>query len=278
MSQPDKLRWGILGTGMIAKKFAADLPKSATGVLTATASRAEETAAAFCDEFGGRALAGYERLLGDLEVDAVYNSLPNGLHAEWSIRALEAGKHVLCEKPLARDEAEAAQMLDAAERTGNVLVEAFMYRTLPSIQDLLEFVHNGGIGELRLMRLSFCFSRPVLATDARYDVSQGGGGLMDVGCYCTNLACALARAEPSECHAIAHLHETGVDDYAAGTLRFGNDVLATFTCGMTVATRNGATIAGTEGRVEIERFSFGGKNAGRAFGLPRFSRGRGGGA
>ncbi len=272
MSQPEKLRWGILGTGMIAKKFAADLPNSATGVLAATASRGEGTAAAFCAKFGGRGLTGYERLLADPEIDAVYNSLPNGLHAEWSIRALEAGKHVLCEKPLARDEAEAAQMFEAAERTGAVLVEAFMYRTLPSIQDLLNFVHSGGIGDLRLMQLNFSFSRPVLASDARYDVRQGGGGMMDVGCYCTNFARALVGAEPTHCHAIAHLHETGVDDYAAGTLRFGDDVLATFTCGMTVPTRNGATIAGTDGWIEIEGFSFGGKMPGGRLGY-RICRG-----
>ena len=135
MTQP--LRWGILGTGMIAGKFAADLKHTPQGSLAVSGSRRQDTADAFAARHGGRGVAGYDALLNDPEVDAVDNSLPNGLHAEWSIKAMEAGKHVLCEKPMARNTAEAEAMFDAAERTGQLLVEAFMYRTLPSIRKLI---------------------------------------------------------------------------------------------------------------------------------------------
>lgn len=251
-----RLRWGILGTGMIAKKFAADLPKSVTGELAATASRSRNSADAFAAEFGGKGVEGYRQLLDDPEVDAVYISLPNGLHAEWSTAAMEAGKDVLCEKPLARNEAEAAAMFDASERTGKTLVEAFMYRITPAVKAVLDLVHRGEIGDLRLIRTNFTFAREVSLADARYQPEHAGGALMDVGCYCVNFLRALAGAEPSAVHAIAHLHESGVDDYSAGTLKFGDDVLATFTCGMTVQSNQTAFIAGTKGMIDFPAFWF----------------------
>lgn len=250
----EKLRWGILGTGMIAKKFAGELPQSKTGVLAATASRTEATAATFAGEFGGKAIAGYQQLLDDPDVDAVYISLPNGLHAEWSIAAMEAGKDVLCEKPIACNAAEAKTMFTASERTGKVLVEAFMYRTMPAVKELLELVHSGEIGDLRIIRTNFTFARFVPPDDTRFQVEHAGGALMDVGCYCTNFMRALVGAEPSSVHGIAHLVDSGVDDYAAGTLKFGDDVLATFTCGMTVQSNQTAFIAGTKGMIEIPAF------------------------
>ncbi len=130
------IRWGILGTGMIADKFAGDLKYAPHGSLVATGSRRRESAESFAVQHGGRAVISYEALINDPEVEAVYISLPNGLHAEWSIKTMEAGKHVLCEKPIARNTAEANAMFETAERTGQILVEAFMYRTLPSVQKL----------------------------------------------------------------------------------------------------------------------------------------------
>lgn len=241
---------------MIAKKFAGDLPSSETGVLAATASRSRASADAFAGEFGGRGVEGYQQLLADPGVDAVYLSLPNGLHAEWSIAALEAGKHVLCEKPIARNESEATTMFEVSERTGKVLIEAFMYRTAPAVRKVIELVKRGEIGDLRLIRTNFTFAREVSLADARYQPEQAGGALMDVGCYCVNFTRALVGAEPGGVHAIAHLHEAGVDDYAAGTLKFGDDVLATFTCGMTVQSQPGAYIAGTKGMIEFPAFWF----------------------
>ena len=256
MSTPTQLRWGILGTGMIAKKFANELPSSESGVLHATGSRSLASATNFAETFGGRAIAGYDALLADPEIDAVYLSLPNGLHHDWSIKAMRAGKHVLCEKPMAANATEAESMFKVSRETGKVLIEAFMYRAHPLIQRLLRLVHSGGIGELKLMRSNFTFSRAASPDDARYHPEQAGGSLMDVGCYCVNLARALARAEPIAVHATAHKHPLGVDDYAAGTLTFPNGFLVTFTCGMSVATDPGTFIAGTEGQVAIDAFWF----------------------
>ncbi len=238
---------------MIAKKFAADLPKSHTGRLTAVSSRGQESADAFAAEYGGRGIAGYDALLADQEIDAVYLALPNGLHHEISIKALRAGKHVLCEKPIALNAREAEEMFAVSQETGKTLIEAFMYRAHPQTHALLETVQSGAIGDLKLIRSNFTFAREVLDSDARYDPAHGGGSLMDVGCYCTNFTNALAGAEPIESNAIAHLIN-GVDDYAAGSLKYASGLLATFTCGMTVASDQSAHIAGTLGRIEMDRF------------------------
>lgn len=248
----DKLRWGILGTGFIARKFAGQLPDSERGELVAVASRSEESAIRFTNEFGGAPRSPYEGLLADPHVDAVYNSLPNSLHAEWSIRALEAGKHVLCEKPIASHAAEAEMMFQAAGRTGRALVEAFMYRTHPTVQRFIGLVHEGAIGPLKLIRSNFTFQRPATAHDIRYQPDLAGGSIMDVGCYCVNFARALTGGEPTEAHAMAHLFETGVDEYAAGTLRFDGNVLCTFTCGMTVNSDLHTFVAGHDGQMKIE--------------------------
>ncbi|MCA9271167.1 MAG: Gfo/Idh/MocA family oxidoreductase [Planctomycetales bacterium] len=247
----EKLRWGILGTGMIARKFAAQLPESRSGSLAAVGSRNSESAIGFANEFGGAPRTPYEGVLSDPRVDAVYNSLPNGMHAEWSIRALEAGKHVLCEKPLASSAAEAEKMFQAAERTGRLLVEAFMYRSHPAVERFIEMARAGAIGDLKLLRTNFTFQRAASMSDARYQPNMAGGSLMDVGCYCVNLARAVVGQEPIEHHALARLWQSGVDEYAAGTLKFPGDVFATFTCGMTVQSDLHATVAGSEGFMRI---------------------------
>ncbi len=257
MGTESSLKWGILGTGMIAGKFATDLPGAERGTLVATASRGQESADAFAAKHGGRGVAGYQALLDDPEVEAVYISLPNGLHNEWAIKALRAGKHVLCEKPGARNTREAEEMFAVAEETGQVLIEAFMYRAMPVVKKVIEVVRSGEIGDLRLIRSNFTFCREASMEDARYHPDQAGGSLMDVGCYCLNFCRALTGMEPTELQAIARLHPAGVDEYAAGTLRFGEDILATFTCGMTVVSDDKTFIAGTKGRIEISSFWFG---------------------
>ena len=246
------LKWGILGTGMIAKKFANDLKATDRGILAATGSRSQESADKFAAEFGGRGLPTYDALLADPEVEAIYISLPNGLHREWTIKALEAGKHVLCEKPIGRNATEAEEMFAAAEKTGQVLIEAFMYRLRPIVIKLIETVRSGRIGEPRLIRSNFTFSREVADNDARYEPDQAGGSIMDVGCYCVNLCRALAGSEPTAVHAVAHVHPRGVDDSAAGTLKFGETLLATFTSGMTVESDCKTYIAGTEGQIMVD--------------------------
>ena len=247
-----KIKWGILGTGMIAKKFAKDLNATELGELHATASRAQETANLFASEYGGKGFSSYESLINNSEIDAIYNPLPNGLHAEWSIKAMNAGKHVLCEKPMARNISEVEEMFKVSEHTGKVLVEGFMYRAHPGIQKLIETVRNGALGKIKLIRSNFSFTREVMDSDARYKIEHAGGGLMDVGCYCVNLARAIVGSEPTETSCIAHIHEKGVDDYAAGLLNFNNETLMTFTCGMTVMNNWTTYISGDEGEIQID--------------------------
>lgn len=247
-------RWGILGTGRIAAKFAAELPASHTGRLVATASRTAESTAAFARAHGGEAVTGYEALLRRDDLDAIYLSLPNTLHREWTLAALDAGKHVLCEKPMALDVAEAREMFRRSAQRGRVLIEAFMYRAHPQTKLLFDTVASGAIGELRLIRANFTFSREASPEDARFQAGPGGGSLMDVGCYCVDFARTLCGGEPDRVECLAHRHEFGVDDYAAGLLGFPGGALATFTCGMTVLSDQTAHLAGTEGRIEITRF------------------------
>jgi len=247
-----KIRWGILGTGMIAKKFAKDLKATDLGELHATGSRSQDTANLFSSEFGGKAFNSYESLINDSEIDAIYNPLPNGLHAEWSIKAMNAGKHVLCEKPMARNISEVEEMFKVSEQTGKVLIEGFMYRAHPAIQKLIETVRNGTLGKVKLIRSNFSFTREVMDSDARYKAEHAGGGLMDVGCYCVNLARAIIGKEPSETSCIAHIHDKGVDDYAAGLLNFNGETLMTFTCGMTVMNNWTTYISGDKGEIEID--------------------------
>ncbi|MFP6692783.1 MAG: Gfo/Idh/MocA family oxidoreductase [Pirellulales bacterium] len=259
MTDAKSLRWGILGTGMIARKFAGQLSECHRGELAGIGSRSVESASGFAAEFGGSPHGSYDALLGDASIDAVYVSLPNSLHHQWTIRALAAGKHVLCEKPLASNAAEAAEMFAVAERSGRLLVEAFMYRTQPAVQRAIGLVREGAIGELRLIRTNFTFCREASPADARYQPAMGGGALMDVGCYCINLSRAIADSEPTAVAGDVHLHEFGVDDYAVGTLNFGGEVLAAFTCGMTVHSDWRSVIGGSEGSLTIENPWLGGQ-------------------
>lgn len=254
MKSSHRLNWGILGTGMIAGRFAADLPFSRSGRLAAVASRSPESANAFTKRHGGEAVTGYGALLARPDIDAVYLSLPNALHHEWTLAALDAGKHVLCEKPMALNEIEAREMFAKAAATGRVLIEAFMYRAHPQTTLIHETIAKGAIGEIRLIRTNFTFNRDASPRDARFQPGPGGGSLMDVGCYCVDFTRALVGTEPVSVHGVAHRHGLGVDDYAAGVLAFAGGQLATFTCGMTVLSDQTAHIAGTEGRIEVVRF------------------------
>jgi predicted dehydrogenase len=247
-----KLRWGILGTGNIASQFAKGLATCKRGSAVAVGSRQQKSA----DEFAGnhaipRAIGSYESLIADTEIDAIYNSLPNSLHADWSIRAMKAGKHVLCEKPIAMNAPEAEEMFDVSRKTGRILVEAFMYRSHPQTLAVIENVRSGVIGPLRLIRTSFCYRTRSIAGNVRFKRELGGGGLMDIGCYCINFARLFARAEPIAIHAVANFHSTGVDELAAGTLLFPDNIVSSFTCGMSVHADNTAYLCGEEGFIEI---------------------------
>ncbi|HSU67651.1 MAG TPA: Gfo/Idh/MocA family oxidoreductase [Tepidisphaeraceae bacterium] len=248
----DKVRWGILSTGNIARQFAAGVATSRRCIVDAVGSRQRESADAFARTHGiPHAFGSYRELIRCPEVDAVYVALPNSEHHAWTVAALREGKHVLCEKPLASNTAEAEDMFLAAEKHKRVLVEAFMYRSHPQTLAVMEAVKSGAIGELKLIRTSFCYRTRRIEGNIRFDKSLAGGGLMDVGCYCINFSRALAGAEPVKVEVTGHLHESGVDDLAAGTLTFPNGIVASFTTGMTVHADNTAYVCGSEGYIEI---------------------------
>ena len=246
------LRWGILGTGNIAAKFADQLNNASPGELVASGSRNQSSADQFAEQHGGKGYGSYEGLLADPNVEAIYVSLPNSLHAPWSIAGLEAGKHVLCEKPLAATTAEVEQMFAAADASGKQLMEAFMYRQHPVVKEVLDELHGGLVGNIKIIRSHFTYQRPDSAKDIRYQPELGGGGLLDVGCYCINFMRAIAGCQPESMQVQIHQHQTGVDDIAVGTLKFPNDILGVFSCGMTVQADRTTTVAGSDGYLQID--------------------------
>jgi predicted dehydrogenase len=248
----DRLAWGILGTGNIARQFATGVNASRRGRLAAVASRTDEKARAFGQTHHIPAsYASYQALIDDPAVTAVYNALPNNLHHEWTLKALRAGKHVLCEKPFAVNLKEAQEMFDVAQKEGRLLMEAFMYRTHPLTHAVQQAVASGAIGEVRLIRTSFCFKVSNWQGNIRFEPALAGGVIMDVGCYCVNFSRLFADTEPSHIQVVHHRHESGIDDIAAGTLVFPNGVIASFTCGMSVHADNTASICGSDGYIEI---------------------------
>lgn len=247
-----KLHWGILGTGNIARQFVEGVAHAHRGRVLAVASRDPRTAGDFAAQFNlDRSYGSYDALLDDPAVEAVYVSLPNSLHHEWTIKALQAGKHVLCEKPIAASAQQAQEMFDTAQRCGRVLMEGFMYRCHPLTQRVLEAVRSGAIGPVRLIRTSFCFRARQTQGNIRFSAALAGGSLMDVGCYCLSLSRLVAGCEPDQAHATGHVHESGVDGYAAGALRFPNGILASFACGISVQCDNAAYICGEEGYIKV---------------------------
>jgi len=247
-----KLSFAILGSGNIASQFAAAIAGSARCTLAAVGSRSAESAARFAAAHTiPRAHGSYDALLADPSAQAVYISLPNSMHHEWTLKALAAGKHVLCEKPFATNIAQAREMFAAARSHKKVLAEAFMYRSHPLTAAVQKAVAGGAIGTLKMIRTSFLFAASKTAGNIRFDPSLHGGSLMDVGCYCLSYSRLFAGAEPSAMHIVGHLHESGIDDYAAGTLAFPGGILANFACGITVAADNTACLHGTGGHIEV---------------------------
>ena len=212
----------------------------------AVGSRERRRAEDYAREHGlERAHGSYDELLADPGLDAVYISLPNSLHVEWSVRALEADKHVLCEKPLDRRPAAVERAFDAAERAGRLLMEGFMYRHHPQTHRLAELVAGGAIGELRLVRSAFSFPLTELG-DVRMRPELDGGALMDVGCYCVSGSRLLA-GEAEAVSGEAVVGSTGIDVRFAATLRFGGDVVGHFDCGVDLPRRSELVAVGSEG-------------------------------
>ena len=248
------LRWGVLGSANIARKALVPAIGAAVGNdLVAVASRDAATAERFAHASGASHwYADYQSLLDDAQIDAVYVPLPNALHAEWTVRAVEAGKHVLCEKPLATSPAECRRMHAAADEAGVRLMEAFMYRHHPRTQRVLELVHDGAIGELRWVRASFSFTVADPA-NVRLDAALAGGALMDVGCYGVDVARALVGAEPDLAQAHAVWGPSGVDQTLVGSLRFPNGVVAQIACSLAAPRTETFEVVGREGRIHVSK-------------------------
>jgi predicted dehydrogenase len=252
MRETDKLRCGILGTGWMLGKYADAFPLIDDAVLMAVASRdAERVRTAASQRHVPRAHPSYESLINDPNIDIVINALHNGLHCEWTVRALEAGKHVLCEKPLACSSAEVAKMFAAAHANQRWLMEGFMYRFHPQMADAKRRVATGELGRVLYIR-SHRAAQGRGRDNPRYWRDAGGGALMDIGCYCVNLSRFFADVEPQRVEANAHFDEqTGVDLTLSGSLQFATGVTAQFVCSMEAEPSYAAEIIGTEGRLLI---------------------------
>jgi predicted dehydrogenase/aryl-alcohol dehydrogenase-like predicted oxidoreductase len=254
-----KLRWGIIGTGNIAKAFAKGLARSRTGELLAVGSRSQSTADRFADEFKvPRRYASYEALLADRDVQAVYISTPHPLHAQWAIAAADAGKHVLCEKPIGLNHAEAMAIVEAAVRNDVFLMEAFMYRCHPQTARLVDLLREKTIGEVRVIQATFSFHAGFNAEGRLFKNALAGGGILDVGGYCTSMARLVAGAalgkdfaEPTEVKGAGRLGVTGVDEWAVAVLKFPGDILATLSTGISVGQENVVRIFGSEGHIVL---------------------------
>jgi D-xylose 1-dehydrogenase (NADP+, D-xylono-1,5-lactone-forming) len=245
------MRLGIVSTADINRKVVPGAHASDKVDLVAVASREQHRAEKYAKEWEiPRAYGSYEGLLEDPDVDAVYISLPNTMHREWSIRSLEAGKHVICEKPFSRRPADVEDAFDAAERSGRLLSEAFMYRHNPQTARLAELVREGAIGELRVIRSAFSYSL-YDPENIRLRTDLDGGSLMDVGCYCISGSRLLA-GEPETVYGQAYTGPTGTDWVFAGVLRFPSDVLALFDCGTSLPERDELEAIGTEGSVFLD--------------------------
>ena len=247
-----KLRWGILGTGNIAKQFATGVQQSKSGELAAIGSRSIESAKAFVANYQiANTHADYASLVADPSCDAVYVSLPNTMHHEWTIKALRAGKHVLCEKPISVTVAEAEEMFDVAHANGRVLIEAFMYRAHPQTLAVVDAIDKGAIGQVKLVRTSFCYRTQKIDGNIRFDPTLAGGAMMDIGCYCLSFARLIAGAEPIAAKIVSADFVNGVDVLVSGSLKFPRGIVASFTCGMNAQADNAAQICGDEGWITI---------------------------
>jgi len=240
------LNWGLLSTARINRALIKPINASKRSRLLAVGSRSKTTAQEYAREWHiPRAYGSYEALLNDADVDVIYNSLPNHLHAEWTIKALRAGKHVLCEKPIALTLEEIDLMAKAAAETGKVLAEAFMYRHHAQTLKVKELVDGGQLGRVQLIKGSFTFTLE-REDNYRWISGLGGGNLWDVNCYPISYARTLLGAEPVEVFGWQLLGQGGSDDTFIGQMKFGNGVHMQFDCGFRSPSRSSIEIVGSE--------------------------------
>ena len=245
------LKWGLLSTARINRALIPPILASKRSQLAAVASRIQEKAAAYASEWKiAKAYGSYEDLLKDPEIDVLYNSLPNHMHAEWTIRAAKAGKHVLCEKPIALSVEDVDSIAYASRKAGVVVAEAFMYRHHPLTMKVKEFISSGAIGEVLVVRGSFSY---VLNRegDVRLDPAMGGGSLWDVGCYPVSYARYVSGKEPEQVFGWQVTGPSGVDEVFTGQLRFPGGSVAMFDCGFRLPGQVFMEFVGTQGSIRV---------------------------
>jgi D-xylose 1-dehydrogenase (NADP+, D-xylono-1,5-lactone-forming) len=254
---PEKVRWGVISTANIGtKRVIPAIQASRNGEVVAIASRDRDRAQAAAQQLGiPRAYGSYEELIADPEVDAIYNPLPNSMHAEWSIQCAEAGKPTLCEKPFARDAPEAQLMVNAFVERNVLFAEAFMYRFHPQTQKVKALVDAGAIGKINVMNASFDFALgPGSEANIRLSKELVGGGLMDVGCYCINIMRLLIGEEPHAGHAFAQIGaQTRVDETLAAVLEFPSGAVGHFDCSLRSGKAHTYDVRGTQGRIQVAK-------------------------
>jgi predicted dehydrogenase/aryl-alcohol dehydrogenase-like predicted oxidoreductase len=259
MKTMSSINWGIIGTGAIAKCFAKNLQRSRNGKLVAVGSRTVESAQKFGSEYGATAFHGsYEALLADANVHAVYISTPHPFHAEWSIKAARAGKHVLCEKPFALNYWQATAVFEAAKVNNVLVAEAFMYRCHPQTAKLVEIIKEKLIGDVRQIYAAFSFQAGFNADSRLFSNELAGGGIMDVGCYAASMARLIAGAaigqpfsNPLDVKGVARIGSTGVDEWACCSVKFPGDILASLATGVMVNQDNSVRIYGSDGHIHV---------------------------
>ena len=263
----DKLAWGLISTGRISGTFAKGLADSKTGYLLAVGSRSQESADKFGDEFNvPRRYGSYEALLADKDVQAVYISTPHPMHAEWAVKSAEAGKHILCEKPLTLNSAEAMAVIDAARQNDVFLMEAFMYRCSAQTARLAELIRDKAIGDVKIIQATFSFHAGFNPEGRLFKNALGGGGILDVGCYAVSMARMVAGAnsgkpfiEPIDVKGFGHLGETGVDEYTSAVMLFPGDIIAQVSTGVALNQENAVRIFGSAGNIYVPSPWFGGE-------------------
>ncbi len=266
------VRWGILGPGNIARDFLAGAASSATGIIAALGTRNPDKPE-LAEHFPGiRVVPGYEALIADPEIDAIYVATPHVHHARWVVAAAEGGKHVLCEKPMGVSAAEVEAMFAAANAAGTFLGEAFMYRFHPLASRIAELIRSGAIGDVRMIRSSFGFAVPEAARASHrlFQPALGGGAILDLAGYPVSMAGLIAGARsgggipmPDQVKAVAHFGPSGIDEWTSALLRFPGGITADLSCSVTVRQENILHVMGTTGRLEVDQFWFaGGKTGG----------------
>jgi predicted dehydrogenase len=252
----DTIRWGILATGDIARQFVSDLSKIEEGEVVAVGSRSQEKADVFADQWGIPNRHGsYEALVADPDIDIIYIATPHNYHLENATLALNAGKHVLCEKPMAVNAAEVERMIDAARRNNRFLMEAMWTYFIPAMRKVFELIGQGAIGEVRLLQANFGVMAPWKVDSRLFSRELAGGTLLDIGVYAIALSYLVFGQDPTGMKSTVHLGETGVDEQEALLLDYPNGAFASLVVALRAAVGQHAVIAGTQGQIEIPRFS-----------------------